>query len=480
VAKALLINLPFQAQVEAVAQTSVGPPMGLAYVAAVLLREGHDVRLLDANALQLSFSDVAAEMKSFEPHMVGTTAATPSIGLAARLGEVVRETLPADVPLVVGGAHGSALPAATLEEFSAIDVVVTGEAEAFAADLLSAVAGGDDLSAIPSLAFRSDDGKVQVTDRASPVHDLDTLPFPARELLPNHLYRTIDCWPMTCIIAMRGCPAKCIYCNVPVLAGRSMRRRSPSNVVAEMELCLSEWKVPFFSFIDDTFTTSRKWVQQFCETVKEAGLGRKKIAWSCLTRPDMADVEMLSAMKEAGCVRVEFGIESGSPRVLELLGKGARLEQIRKAFNAAHKVGLATLGFAMINAPGETPEEMAMTRDEVMAIDPLFLQLSFCTPYPGTPLYDHCLEHGLIEERDWSDFRFLREPMIRNSHLSPDEVKARHREILRGFYFRPGKALRLARYALANRRTASSLARTSLQGLGHLLGGAGRKTGGPE
>lgn len=459
---------------EAVAQTSVGPPMGLTYVAAVLLRQGHDVRLLDANALRLSFSEIADEMKGFSPHMVGTTAATPSIGLAARLGEVVKASLPGDVPLVVGGAHGSALPAATLQEFPSIDVVVTGEAEAFAGDLLNALAEGDDLSAIPSLAFRREDGEVLITERAAPVHDLDTLPFPARELLPNHLYRTIDSWPMTCIIAMRGCPAKCIYCNVPVLAGRAMRRRSPSNVVAEMELCLAEWKVPFFSFIDDTFTTSRKWVQEFCEKVREAGLGGKKVAWSCLTRPDMADVEMLSAMKEAGCVRVEFGIESGSPRVLELLGKGARLEQIRKAFTAAHKVGLATLGFAMINAPGETPEEMEMTRKEVMSIDPLFLQLSFCTPYPGTPLHEHCLEHGLIEEGDWSDYRFLREPIIRNSHLSPDDVKARHREILRDFYFRPGKALRLARYALANRRTAVSLARTSLQAFGHLLGGGRR------
>ena len=475
-AKALLINLPFQTQVEAVAQTSVGPPMGLAYVAAVLLQQGHDVRLVDANALGMSFSALADEMKDFSPHMVGTTAATPSIGLAARLGEVVRETLPGNVPLVAGGSHGSALPAETLAEFPTIDVVVTGEAEAFAGDLLTALAGGDDLSSIPSLAFRRD-GRTLVTERAPPVHDLDTLPFPARELLPNHLYRTIDSWPMTCIIAMRGCPAKCIYCNVPVLAGRTMRRRSPSNVVAEMELCLAEWQVPFFSFIDDTFTTSRKWIEQFCDTVKDAGLGGRKIAWSCLTRPDMADVEMLSAMKEAGMVRVEFGIESGSPQVLELLGKGAQLEQIRKAFKAAHKVGLATLGFAMINAPGETPEEMEMTRKEVMSIDPLFLQLSFCTPYPGTPLHEHCVEHGLIEGGDWSDYRFLREPVIRNSHLSPDEVKARHREILRSFYFRPGKALRLARYALANRRTASSLARTSLQALGHLLGGARRKKG---
>ena len=466
-ARVSLVNLPFQANVAAVAQTSVGPPLGLAYIAAVLEQTGHQVRIIDANALGLSLAEVIVELGIMEPQIVGTTAATPSIGLAEELARMCKHSF-AGIKVVVGGPHTTALPRETLESCPDIDIAVAGEGEPIAHELMTALAAGDDgLADIPCIAWR-DQGQVCLNSSLPRQQGLDAVPFPARHLLPNQLYRTIDAWPMTCIMAMRGCPAGCVYCNVPEIAGKQVRRRSPQNVVAELSDTVHRYNVHFFSFLDDTFTTSRSWVLEFCETMQTSGMAAQA-KWSCLTRPDMVDEELLRLMKAAGLMRVEFGIESGSPRVLEFLNKGAGLPQIRTAFKTARKVGLATLGFAMINTPEETPADMDMTLQEVLSIDPDFLQLSFCTPYPGTNLHDYCVEHDLIIPARWSDYRFLKTPIIKNRWLSPEEVAARHRDILRRFYLRPSKALRLATIAITSPNTAYSLARSSLQGLSHLV-----------
>ncbi len=460
-----LVNLPFQGRIAAVAQTSVGPPMGLGYVAAVLEAAGHGVTILDANAIRMELPRIIDRLAELRPEVVGTTAATPSIGLAGELAEGIRARL--GVPVIVGGPHPSALPGETLEAFPAIDVTLAGEGEAIADDLVRALAAGDALGGIPGIAYRRG-REVVLTDPGSPVEDLDSLPWPARHLLPNRAYHTVDAWPMTCIIAMRGCPARCTYCNVPRLAGCRMRRRSPGDVAAEMAQVHDRWGVGYVSFLDDTFTTSRRWVLEFCREVEGVGLPGR-VSWSCLTRPDLVDPELLATMKHAGLSRIEFGIESGSPRVLQRLGKGIDLPRIRAAFRMARRAGLVTLGFAMINTPGETPGELEQTEREVLAIDPDFLQLSFCTPYPGTPLYDECRGSGLLRTEDWGEYRFLRTPVIHNPWLSPEQLRARHARILRRFYLRPRKAARLARLMATRPSTARSLARTALSGLGHLV-----------
>lgn len=467
-ARVALVNLPFQGRIASVAQTSVGPPLGLAYVAAVLRDAGHAVRILDDNALGLGWRRLAEELRAFAPQVVGCTAATPSLGLAAALARLVRGLLP-DASFVLGGPHGTALPEQTLREHPDFDVVVIGEAEPFADDLMRALTGEGELAAVPSIALRRD-GEVLRSSAPSRSLDIDALPFPARELLPNRRYRTIDAWPMTCMLAMRGCPAGCTYCSVPRIAGRDMRRRAPQSIVAEMQESLGRWGVGFVSFLDDTFTTSAEWTHELCDALIEARLPGR-VAWSCLTRPDMVDRELLAHMKAAGLVRVEFGIESGSPDVLRRLGKGVRLEQIREAFALAHGQGLTTLGFMMLNSPHETPAEMERTAREALRIDPTFLQLTYCTPYPGTPLYEQCREEGLVDSWVWEDFRFLRAPVIRNDTLSAAEVQAKHAEIMRRFYLRPSKLRDLVRYALHAPGAARSLAYTSALALGHLRRG---------
>lgn len=458
-----LVNLPFQGRIASVAQTSVAPPMGLAYLSAVLARAGHRVVLLDANVLGLALDRTAAYLCDLRPDVVGTTAATPSIAMADALGQRLAGRI--DAPLVVGGPHTTALPLRTLDEFPHIDVAVVGEAEGTVDPLVRTLTEGGDLASIPAIAYRAAGGPTMTSPGARP--DVDALPFPDRTRLPNHLYRTIDAQPMTCIIAMRGCPAGCTYCNVPALAGQRVRRRSPASVVAEMEQVLARWRVPYVSFLDDTFTTSRAWVVDLCDQIRAAGL-QDRMSWSVLTRPDLVDPDLLATMKGAGLARIEMGIESGSPQVLERLGKGVTLEQIRAAFEDARSLDLVTLGFAMIGSPDESADDMKRTAREVMRIDPDFLQLSFCTPYPGTRLYDECRDRGLLATEDWSDYRFLRTPVIRHPNLSHEQLRATHAAILRRFYLRPRKALRYAHMAASRPAVARALASTSARALSHL------------
>lgn len=456
--RVVLVNLPFQRRIARVAQTSVGPPMGLAYVAAVLRRSGHDVAIVDGNALGLDRRRLVDRIARLQPDVVGTTAATPSLHLACDLARAVRERLPGS-RFVLGGPHGTALPEDTLAGCDGLDAVVVGEGEPIADRLVRALCGDGDLASVPSIASRLGD-RVALNPPLPPDTDLDSLPLPARDLLPNRLYRTIDAWPMTCMIAMRGCPAGCSYCSVPALAGRVMRRRSETAVVAEMEQVARNFGVRHVAFLDDTFTTSREWVERFCELSRAAGLPGR-LSWSCLTRPDLVDDDLLAAMKAAGLRRVEFGIESGSAPVLRDLGKGVRLETIRAAFAAARRQGLVTLGFAMIGGPHETRTEIEATEREVLALDPDFLQLAFCTPYPGTRLHERCLREGLLATRDWSRYVFLRNPLILNEHLSPADLRRAQARILRRFYLRPRKMAALLRYASTDPGVARSLARTS-------------------
>ena len=155
-------------------------------------------------------------------------------------------------------------------------------------------------------------------------------------------------------------------------------------------------------------------------------------------------------MKEAGCIRVEFGIESGSPKVLEYLRKGITLSQIKQAFALAKEVGLSTMGFVILNAPGETKADILETQRLVMDVDPDFLQISFATPYPGTELYKRCLESGIEIEEDWSNYIFLNRHVIKNKSISEEELDRLMRQMQRSFYLRPKYFLKMILYVLSS------------------------------
>ena len=461
----VLVNPNFQGRVRRIAQTTVGPPLGLAYLASAARDAGHDVRIVDANALTLSPERTVGRALEGAPDVVGITATTPTIGLAGDLAARIKHRSPERI-VAVGGPHGTALPERTLKEQPAIDIVARGEGERTLPALLDALAGGDwdGLANVPGLAFRGTDGAVVDTGVAAPIADLDSLTPPARDLLPMERYRSVDADHFSTLLAMRGCPCQCVYCAVPEMFGRRMRYRDPAAVVDEMADVHRRFGVDFFGFLDDTFTTRRRWVLDFADHLEESHLPRR-VGWICLTRADMVDRELLARMKEVGCRRVEFGIESGSPTGRAYLKKGLSEEAILQGFRDARAVGLSTMGFLILNIPGETEDDIARSFALARRADPDYLQVSFLTPYPGTVLRDEAEEKGWISTDDWSRYSFLNEVVLRHGPLGPEELQALYLHHVRRFYLRPRTAWKLGRLVLNGTTRIRPLARTVFAGL---------------
>jgi radical SAM superfamily enzyme YgiQ (UPF0313 family) len=458
----VLINPSFQQRVRRIAQTSLGPPLGLAYLASACREAGHEVRIVDANAEGLHDGDAAAEALRGGADVVGITATTPTVRQAGRIAQAVKRDRP-DVPVLVGGPHTTALPARTLAELPAVDAVARGEGERALPAFLAALGRGglEAAAGLPGFAVRLRDGTVADGGPAPVEGDMDSLPPPARDLLPMRRYRTVDSDAFTTMLAMRGCPCACVYCAVPHAAGRKLRHRSPAAVAAEMADVRDRFGVDLVSFVDDTFTWDRDWVEAFCEAVRSAELPRT-LRWICLTRADRVDEPLLRAMRAAGCVRVEMGIESGSEKGRAYLRKGLEPGAVIEGFRAARAAGLSTMGFAILNIPGETAADVEATFDLVRRADPDFLQVSFLTPLPGTRLWDDAQARGAIATEDWERYRFLNDVVLRNDLLTETEVRAQYLSFVRRFYLRPRTVFKLARLVLRGTTRVRPLGRTVL------------------
>ncbi len=474
-----LVNPNFQRRIRRIAQTTVGPPLGLAYLAATARVAGHEVRIVDANALALTLARTAEEACRGSPDVVGVTATTATVRLAGAVCEAVKARAPG-ILTVVGGPHTTFLPERTLREEPSVDVVARGEAEHSFLAFLQALAQGGIAAArgVAGFAFRNPDGSVHDTGMPPPVADLDALPWPARDLLPMDRYRCTDSDSFTTLLAMRGCPCACIYCAVPAFFGRAMRCRDPARVVAEMEEVHRHDGVEFFSFVDDTFTSRPQWVLDFCDRVVATGLHRRA-RWICLTRPDMVTEDLLVRMRRAGCVRVELGIESASDRGRRFLRKGLTEDGILQAFRAARRAGMSTMAFVILNIPGETEDDIRRTRDLVLRVAPDYLQVSFLTPYPGTPLRDLAEPEGWVATDDWSQYSFLNDTVLAHGTMPPREVRRWHRRIVRGFYLRPRMLFNLARLILTGTARFRPLVRTVFAGLADLFLGRFTREAGP-
>jgi anaerobic magnesium-protoporphyrin IX monomethyl ester cyclase len=469
----VLVNPSFQAEVRHVAQTSVGPPLGLAYLAAAVRAAGWRVSIVDANAWGLDLEQTVQRILALAPDVVGATATTPTVLRAGEILAGIKAARPR-VSTLLGGPHGTHLPARTLEELPGVDVVFRGEAEESLPRVLGVLAAGtlEGLDAIPGIAWRRPDGGVGDTGVAPPIRELDGLAPPARDLLPMDRYRCPDSDSFTTLLAMRGCPFPCVYCAVPSVHGARMRFRSPQAVVDEIAQTHARYGTDFFSFLDDTFTTRRDWVLDFAERMRAADLHRR-VRWICLTRVDLVDADLLAAMRDAGCVRVELGIESGSARGRAFLNKGITPTQVIDAFRLARAAGLSTMGFVILNIPGETREDIEETFQLARSADPDFLQVSLLTPYPGTELHRLASENGWIRTEDWSRYSFLNHAVLENPAFSPEEVRDLHQRFLRRFYYRPRTAMKLLRLLLRGTTRLRPLARTITLGLRSTLGRRG-------
>lgn len=459
VKKIVLINPP---QLTGYSQ----PPMGLALIASVLEREGYPVSILDANALKLHPGKVASQAP--EADIVGLTAMTPTVNAAISIARHLKQANP-DLTIILGGPHAVLLPEETLATAPEIDVIVRGEGEETFIELLRALEGKRGLDSISGITYRRNGEIVSAPTKSTQV-DLDSLPFLAYHLLPWQRYKPSPphgrALPFAAIITSRGCPYKCAYCSKPVFGSR-FRGQSPERVVDEIVYHQRKLGINELAFYDDVFTLNKERAYAIADEIIKRGV---KISWSCETRVDLVDKELLRHIKQAGCYAIAYGIESGSPEILATLNKGITLQQAEEAVRLSQEVGLQTIGYFMIGSPGETPETVRQTIDFAKKLKLDFAQFSVTIPFPGTKLYELYLKSTRGENIPWENFVYAdsgseRAPVFESSLFSREEVQYWIRRAYREFYLRlsyPWQRLR--------QTTSVGDLRVGIKGLSMLIG----------
>lgn len=403
------------------------PPLGISYVGAALEKAGHEVRIIDAQALVLSRQDVYQELKEFKPYLIGVTTKTPNLYGAL---EACRVAKSADAKVVIGGPHTELFPKECLS-FDFIDYAILGEGENAMIQLANALENGLSVYEIDGLCFRGDDGNIQV-NKAAIVNDVDSVPWPARHLLPMSNYSSIiGLHPTTTMITSRGCPFHCAFC-VKQEADKKTRFRDPVDVVDEMEMLVKDYKIREIMFYDDVFTMRRQHVYGICEEILKRSL---RVRWEAPTRVDCTTKEMFELMAKAGCLRVRFGVESGDIDILRLMRKRSNLELAIKAVEAARSTGLRTFAYFIVGYLGETQEQFNNTVELAKRLPLDSVMFTAATPLPGTLLHKQAAEAGLVDSNYWREFA-LGKVDSRINYLVQD-APIRVRKAYRSFYFRP-------------------------------------------
>jgi len=451
--KVIATELPGRVSVE------VGnfPPLGLLYLAAHLRDTPlHEVSVLDMPGSGCDIEALPDRLRAFRPDLVGVSAITHNLVGVREVAGVVRDVLPG-VPVVMGGPHVNAFPreAAMLP---GVDYAIAGEAERALPLLADALSGRGDIAAVPGLTSR--DSPVPACPAAYEA-ELDELLFPARDLVraEDYYYLLGKRSTFATMLASRGCPFKCIFCSTPP---GGYRRRSPANIVDELEVCLASGAEEIH-FVDDTFNMGPRRLAEISEEILRR---RVQVRWSFRGRADGMDREGVALARRAGCIRMHLGVETGTAEGLELLRKGVALDQIETAVRLARENRIVTAAYFVIGCPHEhTERDVLETIRFAVRLSPDFAMFNILAIYPGTELFDMAVERGLLRPDFWTGFALDPRPDFMlpfwEEHLDRDALSRLLSYGYRRFYLRPSVVWRnvrgLGSLAELRRKTAACL-----------------------
>jgi magnesium-protoporphyrin IX monomethyl ester (oxidative) cyclase len=421
-------------------------PMGILYIAAYLRSKGIHANFHDSYLHNDSIEEVVRIVAQKKPDLIGISCLTSNAPFVFHLGLALKKAFP-DIPVVLGNHHASVFARFYIMQ-NAADYVAHGEGERTMYDLCLALQKKDNLHDIPGLSYRVGE-EVRFTGRRKHIEDLNELPLPFLEDLDYTAYPQLQGKKrMMFPASSRGCVNRCKFCAVS--DGHHFRARNPESVIREMKLYVEKFGVTRFGFLDPLFVANRRRVFEICDLIERE---LPPISWGCEGHVKFMSPELAQRMARAGCESVAFGIESGNQGVLDSIGKGTKLEQIRHAveYVAPH---IPVIGLFILGLPGETEETMEQTVRFALDLPLRQAQFSMFCPYPGTELYYQLVREGLITvdenkpaelvaswERYSSYFLFARdapEPIYTPSGFSVDQLTRIHKRALRRFYLRPG------------------------------------------
>ncbi|MFZ4857324.1 MAG: B12-binding domain-containing radical SAM protein [Desulfuromonadaceae bacterium] len=411
------------------------PSLGILMLAAVARNEGHDCTVVEASALALTEDELLQRLVMAGSDILCISSTTLAIGNSHAFALAAKRES-ASIITIVGGPHITAAPLETMERFPSFDIAVVGEGEATLVELLRALQAGSTLASIAGLIFR-EGGKLHDTGRRPFIADLDTLPFPAWDLLegfPAHYLPApfkVQKLPATTLVTSRGCPNTCIFCDRSVF-GSSCHVYSAEYVIRQIVELNRRYGIREFSFEDDTFITFKTRLKEICERLIEL---RLDISWTCLGRVSHVTADNLALMKKAGCWQISYGIECGSQEILTLINKRVTVAQIRQAVHLTSAAGIKSKGFFILGHPGETRGSMARTIDFALELPLNDISVCLMTPFPGTELYARAAEFGAFDA-DWGNMNLLNIVFIPHG-LTRSDLESARKELIRRFYLRP-------------------------------------------
>lgn len=441
------------------------PPLGLGYLAAPLLKKGHQVKIIDASPLNYQNEDIWRKLQDFRPDIIGVSSPTASADEAYSLIKFLKEKRPF-LPVILGGAHATCFPQMCFEKVPELDGLIYGEGErAFEEIVISLELNGKIKEDILGTWVKKGSGELEKNPPPEPIMNLDEILSPAWELYDHKIYRPLPLqykqWPVANVITSRGCPwGQCTFCFESGRAAQKYRRYSPQRAVAEIENLVKNFGIKEITFWDDNFLVNEKWIFEFCDLLDE-----KKIClpWSACARVNTVTKSMLARAKRSGLWCVFYGFETGNEDLLLRIKKGATLEQARQAAKWTKDLGIDIRGSFMLALPGETPAKGQRTIDFAKELDVTFAQ--FLTTYPewGTELYDDAIRSGrlapLYQGRTTVTY-------VPDGYKNAEEVRKMQKMAYHSFYFRWGFIWKHFRRLMKNWR----LLKQYFEGLKYVLG----------
>lgn len=429
-----LVN-PYPYYAEGINEATIYPPLGIAYIAAVLRKHGIECKIIDANVLRLSTEEILDQIVRFNPDLVGISLSLFVVKAGKELCAAIKESR--DISVCFGGVYASSHYQALLQDTRA-DYVIIGEGEYSLLELCD----GKVISGIDGLAYLSN-GQIVTNAPRALIDDLDILPHPAYDLLPPFsAYKSrIRKSPMAAIITSRGCPFNCGFCNSNIF-GKKFRARSPENVISEIDFLVRKFKIKQIDILDDNFTLNIPRAEKILDLVIDNKYDLV-VNLQNGVRADRVTLPLIKKMKKAGVFKVGIGVESGNAEVLKKIAKGLDLEKVKTANAWFKSERISTSAFFMLGLPYDTEETIEQTIQFAVDLDPDIANFSVYVPIPETRMFDELSEAGLIDHDRYKDGLtngFLgNEVYYRNLNLSNEKIIELHSRAYRRFNLRPRK-----------------------------------------
>jgi radical SAM superfamily enzyme YgiQ (UPF0313 family) len=407
-------------------------PFFMAYTAAILQRNGHEVFMIDSLAENMNENKFLKRIERIQPDVVLIETSTPTIDSDLKIAKKIKEII--STKIIFSGTHATVFPEKNLEK-NYVDIVLRGEYEFSMLDVVNCLANGDNLAKIKGIAYRK--GRKIIITPERELSNLDSLPYPARDLLPlKNYYDGIVGRPQIQMTTMRGCPFNCGFCLwTHVMFKNKFRVRNTLKVIEEIEFIKKKYSPRYIYFDDDVFTFGKERVIKLCDELLERGIN---IEWGAMTRPDLLDEELMTKMHDAGCVALKIGVETAIPSIMKKIPKCISIDKIKNVFQSAKKIGIKTQALYVFGLPGDTKATIKKTIRFALNLSDK-AQFLLLTPYPGTPYYEMYKKNGwLINPEKWDIFHPYTSS-IKLPTLDPNELKELQREAYREFYTRKVK-----------------------------------------